>query len=177
MDRAPSEDQVVRLVWAGKIWETLVSEGQRQGRDLEDRYLEIRYEDVVRDSDRTLARLGEFTGLDLSVSQAARSTVAALGRGNTAYGEAMTGIASKGVDRWRTGLSSEELWVLQRTIGPKLEQLGYPAAEGTESGKSLSARYRMHALLAPMAIRGKRWLNRNTPLGRTARRPLEMGLE
>jgi hypothetical protein len=177
MDRAPSEDQVVRLVWAGKIWETLVSEGQIQGKGLGDRYLEIRYEDVVREADQTLSRLGEFTGLNLSVARATESSVAALGRGNTAFGEDMKGIASKGVDRWRTELDPEERWVMQNTIGPKLQQLGYPVATDIEATGSLALRYRVHSLMAPMAIRGKRWLNGHTPLGRIARRPLEMGLK
>jgi len=177
MDRVPSDDPLVRLVWSARIWESLVAEGQRQGAAVGDRYLEIKYEDVVREPDRTLSELGEFAGVDLSVARIRESNVAALGRGNTAYGEKMEGIAKQGLDRWRTELDADEREALEWAIGYKLQELGYLDSLNDRSGSGISLNYRLHSVLAPVAFRGRRWLTHHTPLGRATSGPLEMGLD
>ncbi|MFQ5745721.1 MAG: sulfotransferase [Gemmatimonadota bacterium] len=176
MDRSPSRDPVIRLLWAGRIWERIARAGRRSGARLGKRYLEIRYEDVIEDLDGALARLADFTGLELSRAAVEASEVAALGEANTAFGVGMGGVSARALQRWRSALSPEEIDVLHWSIGRTLRAFGYEAEAGSPGRGPVALRRKIHHHLSASAIGGKRFLNRHTPLGRLARKPLEIGL-
>lgn len=177
MDRSPSRDPVVRLLWAGKIWERIARAGRRSGSRLGERYLEIRYEDVIRDLDASLDRLNRFTSLGLSRAAVESSEVAALGQANTAFGGRMEGVSAGALQRWKSRLSEEEAAVLHWAIGRTLRDFGYETESPGSPGRGPEGwKRRLHARLSTTAIGGKRLLNRYTPLGRVSRKPLELGL-
>lgn len=171
-----TRDPLLQLVWGGKIWEGMVRSGIRGGRDLGQRYLEVRYEDMVADVAAVARQLHAFTGLPLSMSKIEGSRVGALRRGNTAFGDTMRGVSNKAVGRWKQELTEDESRAVEWAVRKSLRRLGYRLeVVGGAGGASVGAR--LHALAAPLLLNSKRLLNRYTPVGRRARKPLEIGLE
>lgn len=175
LDSAPSESPLVQLIWAAKHWEMMVKRGRRHGRSLGDRYMEVRYEDLVTNPGEVLPALGRFVDIELSVDEVRRSDVGALSTANSAFGEDLSGISQAPVGRWVDQLSEQEQRVINWAIGGTLAEFGYPVERpATVAGVPLMAR--AHARLSPLAFKTKRLLNRHTPVGRHSRRPLEVGL-
>lgn len=168
-----SDDPLIQLVWAGKIWAELVRAGRASGRRLGARYLELHYRDVVGDLEGQLERLNRFGKLEITPEKVEATTVSALGRSNTAFADPMKGISNKGLERWRETLSPEELATLEWAIGERLEELGYEREADPSVGVSLRAR--LHGLVAVPAMRAKRFLNKHTFLRHYASKPLDIG--
>jgi hypothetical protein len=58
-------DESIDAREAAEFWGRIVTETRRQGRALpDDRYVEVRYEDLLLDPESELRRLGEFLGID-----------------------------------------------------------------------------------------------------------------
>lgn len=168
-----SRDHRRQLLWIGSVWELQVRAGRKAARLGEDRYLEIRYEDLILNSAETVARIGEFAGLELDLDTVNRSQVGALGVSNTAFTLEQGGISEGAVDRWRTTLHDDEIALLDWHLGDLLRELGY---SGIGETYQPSWRDRVTASTSKLALDSKRILNLHTPLGRLARRPLEIGL-
>lgn len=173
-DRAPSDDPLVQLVWAAKHWEVMVNTGRQNGRALGPRYLEVRYEDLLGEPGAVVSRLSEFLDVDLSLERVQNSDVGALGRANTAFGENLTGLSDKALNRWEAELDDDEKNVVHWAVGGTLRDFGYAVPEPGSARVPLRAA--AHARLYPLAMRTKRMLNRYTPVGRVSRKPLEIGL-
>jgi hypothetical protein len=171
-----SRDPVSQLLWGAKIWEMLAREGRASGSKLGDRYLELKYEDVVTDVDGTLAALNRFLGLSIDRQAVTASRIGALGKANTPSAVPEAGISTSGVQRWSQQLERREVALLDWAIGDCLESFGYRLSE-TSGGYSATRLNRLLDRLIPPALVTKRFLNRHTPLGRFARPPLEIGLE
>jgi hypothetical protein len=78
-----------------------------------ERFLEVRYEDLVSDPAAVGHRVLEFVGVAGSEEMAV---------GLDAFGEVRTGSAG----RWRSGLSAADLELVEREAGGLLYRLGYP---------------------------------------------------
>ncbi len=169
------KDPLIQLVWAAKIWELLASTGRRSGRALGERYLELRYEDVVSRLDETIERLRDFAEIDLDRARISETKVGALAQANTAFTEdGMKGVSEKARERWREGLSERERQVVEWSIGKSLRRFGYEVSG--DPAPSIGPTVRLHSGLAPAALLTKRFLNRYTPVGRFSLKPLEIGL-
>lgn len=171
-----SEDPLVQLIWGGKLWQLLAEAGRRRGRRLGERYLEVRYEDVVADLEGTLAKLGDFAEVRFDPAEVRSARVGALKSPNTAFdAEEIGKLSDRPVGRWKA-LSPDERGLLESAIRDPLASFGYPlSSEDPPASRRARLRARAHAAAAHVLLLGKRWLNRYTPIGRIATKPLEIG--
>ena len=155
-DRLPSK------MAAGLYWDWMVSKGRRDGRDLGDDYVEVHFEDLVREPRRTLAQLGRFIGQELNYDQILRVGVGSVSAPNTSFA---AGADFNPVGRWRAGFSEEQLLVFESLVGSTLVQNGYelatknPEALNRSEFALLRASYRAY-------FDSKLYLKSRTPLGR-----------
>ncbi len=156
LDRFPSK------MAAGLYWEWMVSKGRRDGRDLGEDYIEVHFEDIVRDPRQTLARLGRFIGQELDYDQILRAGIGSVSAPNTSFG---AGATFDPVGRWRAGFSNEELRIFEALVGRTLEDNGYELAIRRKDAlrradlQLLRASYKAY-------FDTKLYLKSKTPLGR-----------
>lgn len=157
-DRTPSK------MAAGLYWEWMVAKGRRDGRDLGDDYIEVRFEDLIREPRETLARLGQFIGQELDYDQIRKVGIGSVSNPNTSFGG--EGDSSfNPVGRWRDGYSEDELAMFECLVGRELEENGYKLAT-----KDRDALKRNDLSFMRVAYRTyfetKLYLKAKTPLGR-----------
>jgi hypothetical protein len=156
LDRFPSK------MAAGLYWEWMVSKGRRDGRDLGEDYIEVHFEDIVRDPRQTLARLGRFIGQELDYDQILRAGIGSVSAPNTSFG---AGATFDPVGRWRAGFSNEELRIFEALVGRTLEDNGYELAI-----RRKDALHRADLQLLRASYKAyfdtKLYLKSKTPLGR-----------
>lgn len=115
LDSAPPE------VAAGFYWEWLVQRARRDGNQLADRFLEVRFEDLVQDPRRTLAVIGPFIGAELDYSRIIENGIGSVSRPNSSYADSRDGAP---VGRWLQADPQvrKHLW---SALGATLTELGY----------------------------------------------------
>lgn len=118
-DRLPSK------MAAGLYWDWMVSKGRRDGRDLGGDYIEVHFEELIRDPRKTLATLGQFIGQELNYDQILRVGIGSVSAPNTSFGDTAT---FNPVGRWRDQFSVDELIVFESLVGSSLEANGYKLA-------------------------------------------------
>jgi hypothetical protein len=107
-DEFAATSNLHRCLWAWRRY----TEAALAGRELGSSYLELRYEDLVRDPRGTGDRLLDFLGLDDGASR-------------TALGRALAGARADSVGRGRSAFSEADTALAGREIGPLLSRLGY----------------------------------------------------
>lgn len=174
--RSPIGDSaILRLIWAGQIWEMAVRHGRRMGEHIPNRYIEVRYEEMIQDLESVLSRLRDFLRLPLTRADVESSQVGTLASANSCFGEKMEGISNKGLNRWEKTLNREEIDTLNRLFGETLRDLGYEISAAGAS-RRLSV---WEALFSPFfywTLRINRVVKQRTPVGRMTEKPLEIGL-
>jgi len=135
-------------------WAEAVTRGRRAGGLLGgNRYLEVRYEDLVRRPEACLSSVCDFLGEELhpemlAHERLARSLVAAGG-----HVEVCEPTSPGRVGRWRRDLSPDCAWLADRLLGSLLDELGYqgPPVEkpSAAAGALLAA-----SLARYLAVRG-----------------------
>ncbi len=163
-----------QLIFAAKGWEMAVKAGRKHGKQLGDNYLEIRYEDMIRNIDDVLARVSKFAEIAVNQKTIANSTFGSLGKANTAYDYQVSGLSSKSLERWKTELTQTEKDFLHLVIGDSLKMLGYqlePVQSNIGWGLGMYSK-----LYPPFLLRMKNYLKNETPLGRLSSDTLEIGL-
>lgn len=167
---ADKQGYIRRLPWdrlpskmaAGLYWDWMVSKGRRDGRDLGADYIEVHFEDLVREPRQTLAQLGRFLAQQLNYDQILRVGIGSVSAPNTSFGDRAN---FNPVGRWRAGFSDEELLVFESLVGSALVQNGYelatknPDALNRSDSGLLRATYRAY-------FDSKLFLKSRTPLGR-----------
>jgi hypothetical protein len=121
-----TSDPVRQLLWGARIWEQMVREGRRLGRELGDRYHEVQYRDLVSAPDREVAELESFIGASIDLEKLAAEGWNLLGRGNSAFESELEGLSRGPIERWRQRLSDEELALFEWAVGDLLEELSFP---------------------------------------------------
>ena len=116
---------------AGIHWEWFVTRGRRIGRELAGDYVEIHYEDLVRNPEVVLKQLEPFVEHDLNYERIKSVAIGSVAVPNTAF----KGDTRSPIGRWQTDLSSLELCMLEGLIGETLNELGYSL--GSTPRKSL----------------------------------------
>jgi sulfotransferase family protein len=148
-------------------WRTEVRAARRLGRRLEaDRYLEVRYEDLVRDPESELRRIGDFAGIPFE--NAMLEYQGSVDLSAKPHQQSLAKAPTPGLRDWRTELSREDLAAFEGIAGDLLTELGYEVA--TPHGRAapgIGARAR----LASYAARVNAWrtaglLVRKSPLWR-----------
>jgi len=114
------------LYAAMKHWAFMVEKGRRDGPKLgPGRYLEVRYETLISETESTMRTVCEFLKLpwDPAVLQATRMK---RGVGELALFVARKPyVVSGNFRKWKTRMSAEELAVAEAVAGETLERLGY----------------------------------------------------
>ncbi len=123
--RARARDlNVYNLYHAAKFWEQYVQAGQAAGEELgEERYLEIRYEDLVADQEDRVRRICEF--LDLAFDPAVIEFRKARAEGGKTPLLARD-IDPRNVQKWRRRMSRRQLALFEGAAGDTLLRNGYP---------------------------------------------------
>jgi sulfotransferase family protein len=156
-DRKPSK------MAAGLYWEWMVNKGRRDGRGFPDDYIEVHFEDLIREPRETLARLGEFIGQELNYDLIRQVGIGSVSAPNTSFGSGSGGNFNP-VGRWRSGYLPEELTVFEGLVGRTLEENGYELATTDRDALHrpelgiMAATYRMY-------FDTKFYLKAKTPLG------------
>jgi hypothetical protein len=107
-----STGDVHRMIWA---WRRYTEAGIRDGRALPaDRYLEIRYEELVRDPEPVGARILDFLGVHRPASRSAFLT-------------ALRRVTDTSMGNWRRVFTPDDMAVIETDSGELLRSLGYRA--------------------------------------------------
>jgi hypothetical protein len=93
----------------GMHWLNNVVELQNSKSLLQDRYLELRYEDLVVDVRGSIEKIRKFAGL----------------RRRTDYESLLPNTLTNMNYKWESDLSESQIELLEKTIGGKLRELGY----------------------------------------------------
>jgi Sulfotransferase family len=157
-------DRNKRLLVAALHWKWKVEHGLQNGRRLGPDYLEVRYEDLVIDSQETLTQIGRFIAQDLDASRIQKRPLGTLSVPNTTFQEEVQRNAFRPVERWRRLLTAAELQTLESNIGPLLEHLGYKLENATIP--QFFAQEFLARTMYPQYFELKRWLKLHTVLGR-----------
>lgn len=151
-----------RLSVIGLYWEWIVQRGRESGKKLGLDYTEVHFEELVRQPNATLARLGQFIDHDLDYERIQKVGIGSVSEPNTSF---QSGAGFNPVGRWREKFPHEELKKFEGLIGTTLEDLGYPLAT-KDSGLADSAELKRMRSMYRAYFDSKLWLKANTPLGR-----------
>ena len=148
-------------------WRTEVAAARRLGARVGERYLEVRYEEVVDDAAGVLRRVCTFAGLEY---ESAMSDYA----GNVdvsakPHQQRLLQPPTKGVRDWRAQMSAADVTTFERVAGDLLRELGYEATRAPDAaGRARVAWYEARAgawRAASFALRRSLlWRRRHPPL-------------
>jgi len=130
-------DRRKTLEVAALYWDWIVRKGRKDGRSLGSDYIEVRYEELVRDPRTVLPILGAFIGQDLDYEKIERVAIGSVSKPNSSFLKEVKEGQFNPVQRWKTGLTADLLQRVEILLGPSLAQLGY-AVEN--SGEPVSSR-------------------------------------
>jgi sulfotransferase family protein len=124
---------VHRVAAASGRWLRSTRAGLRNAKAYPGRYLIVRYEDLAREPEATMHRVCDF--LDEPYEPAMLEMGGAPEHrdagGNSSFGDLEPGtISTKGIGRFRTGLSPMELRYLETTAGRPMRMVGYVPVHG-----------------------------------------------
>jgi hypothetical protein len=114
---------------AAIYWEWFVTRGQKVGRTLGEDYMEVYYEDLVREPAEVLGKVAPFIEHELDYAKITQVAIGSVTAPNTAY----RGEERSPIGRWKTDFTAEELETCEALIGGTLRELGYEPA--TEAGR------------------------------------------
>jgi hypothetical protein len=154
------------LVAAALQWQWMLRKGRGSAPALGGDYTEVRFEDLVRSPQETLATLGRFLDHDLDYERIREVAIGAVRTPSSSFGDwgrrhasraastasaEVTSSASAG--RWKEALTREQLAALESRIGDTLEQCGYQRA--TTARRKADRVY-------PLVYEVKHWLKTHT---------------
>jgi hypothetical protein len=114
------------LLVSALYWEWMVRKGRENGRRLGADYLEVRYEDLVRQPKETLRVLGEFIHHDLNHERIRQSGIGTVRTPNSSFDGATSRETFRPIGRWKE-LEGVEASRMEALLAPLLQELGYDA--------------------------------------------------
>lgn len=142
MPRLPG-DRADPAIASGLLWAFNVRMGLEQAKAIGRDYIEVRYEELTRQPQQQLTRLGEFVGHELDYERIAAQPVGTVSRPNRSF--PIEGGPSIG--RWRSILDASAAQLLENVLTNELALLGYGPCS-TARCRSLRARALRGAYLA-----------------------------
>jgi LPS sulfotransferase NodH len=136
-------DRWKTLEVAALYWDWIVRKGRKDGRALGSDYIEVRYEDLVRNPREVLQVLGEFVGQTLDYDKIERVGIGSVSKPNSSFAKEMKDGEFNPVQRWKTSLTAAQLQHLETLLGQTLKQLGYAtetSGDDTSTMPSASSR-------------------------------------
>ena len=146
-------------------WEWMVTKGRLSGSQIPDDYIEIRYEDLVKDTRPTLKTLSQFLDHDLDYDRIQAAGLGAIRKTNSSFPEEDAAGTFNPVQRWKKRLSHDQVSALEWYVGNTLDALGYARATSPQEWRS-GIRDKWLRAIYPSFLASKLWMKMNTPLGR-----------
>jgi hypothetical protein len=161
-------DRANGLLAAGLYWEWIVRKGRGFGSMLQSDYLEIMYEDLVREPAETLHRLGDFIDHDLNYERIQRSAVGSVKVPLTSFKEDLKRGQFAPVGRWKdtNKFPPKQLVLFESLVGDYLQQLGYALSDNNSPHAAHSPAVRRMRFIYRNYYDLKQWAKINTPLSR-----------
>jgi hypothetical protein len=131
---------------------------------LEANYMEVRYEQLVSDPGKSLARVSEFIQHDLDYQRILRAGVGSVKDPLTSFKDDLNHGRFTPVGRWRDKFPPEQLAWFERLVGNYLRELGYPLSDTAQLNHSFSVRKMRYVY--GLFYEVKQWAKVNTPLSR-----------
>jgi hypothetical protein len=157
-------DKKRSLLAAGLYWEWIVRKGRKLGAMLAPNYIEVRYEELVREPQHTLATIGDFLQCDLDYDRIRQASVGSVKTPLTAFKEDLQNGRFVPVGRWKEQFPAERLAEFEARIGDYMQELGYELSTDRARTHSLG-RARDRAIYAAY-YECKQWAKIHTPLSR-----------
>ena len=151
------------------FWQWLVNAGQRYGRVLGPDYMEVHYQDMVRDPRATLARVGKFIDQDLDYDRIQEVALGSVRRPNSSFHGDSAETATSNMGRWKRMFTPAQIRDIEWTIGKTLVENGYPL-ETPAADLHPPLAVRLMNFTYPLYLNTSLWLKSNTPVGRLADR-------
>ena len=157
-------------------WVANVSTGLRDGRKLsEDRYLEIRYEQLVREPELILSKICDFLNETYNPMMVAQSQLARrVGPGPDGHTEVMQSISTASVERWHSEMTLFEQKMAYRIAGALLSELGYESSDPGKFNRKEKAQFALLSIKYQLSetIRKILYATGFLTLNRNMRRPI-----
>jgi hypothetical protein len=153
------------LLATALYWEWMVRKGRQFGNHVPRDYIEVHYEELVRNPASTLARLGEFLQHDLDHDRI-QNAVGRL-KSNSSFLKEESQARANPVQRWKEKLSKQDVAAIEALVGPCLEEFGYPLTTLADDRKP-GLREKWMRAEYPFFLETKLTLKIKTPLGRLA---------
>jgi len=118
----------VDLFYAARQWARRVEAARATGRTLgDDRYMEVRYEDLAADPQRQLQHICDFLAepFDPAMLSPQQDVKDDIETDNPFHARLHEPINLASVGRWRDRLTSTDRYIVERAAGPMLRSLGY----------------------------------------------------
>ncbi|HYO42215.1 MAG TPA: sulfotransferase [Candidatus Limnocylindrales bacterium] len=119
LTRVPVLMRAFVVIEVVEAWASAVAHHRSLSRRHPDRYMIIRFEDLVREPEAEIDRLCRFLGVTLEPAMFEQKVVS---RGDRLGEE---GFDAGAADRWRTSISPGEVRWLGRLLGRRIEEMGY----------------------------------------------------
>jgi hypothetical protein len=150
---------------AALYWRWMVRRGREYGRIIGSSYMEVRYDELVREPRRVLAEVSRFIDHELDYDRILRTGIGSVSKPNTSF-EVDQKSEFTPIGRWKNLLSGDDLAVMEGLIGDILVELGYPLA--TESHRLLSqqANLALTRRLYDLRFDFKQWIKTKTRLNK-----------
>ena len=117
------------LTESALLWRDHVQDKQTWGMHNPDRYLELRYEDLLDTPDLTLARVGDFLGLPVAEIEKSDNSMAELLAQGDIHVKLTGPIDSGNKGKWRHAMSELDQALFEYFAGDVLRANGYPVSE------------------------------------------------
>ena len=110
---------------------------RRWGIQNPDKYIELRYEDILASTEAELGRLCAFAGIPYSTDllEFYRKGYATSIANSTTHAMLGTPINPANKEKWKTGMPKEDLEEFERIAGDALAAFGYPLSTAGGSGR------------------------------------------
>lgn len=146
-------------------WEWMVRKGRKHGRKFPLDYIEIHYEELLTEPQKTLQALGKFIDHDLDYERIRDAGLGRLSETNSSFREEGTKEQINPLGRWKERLSTRDIAAIEGAVGKCLTETGYTLSLPAED-RSPGIRGRWMQAVYPNFLSAKLWLKLNTPIGR-----------
>ena len=147
------------------FWRLLVGKGRQYGKAMGPDYLEVHYEDMVRDPRGTLAQVGKFIEQDLDYDRIQKVGLGSVQHPNSSFQRDSKEAGASTTGRWKRVFTPEQARNVEWCIGDLLVDTGYKLETPAEE---LRAPFdvKLMNMYYPFYLNSRYWLKWNTPFAR-----------
>ena len=149
------------------FWRWIVGKGRRYGRAMGGDYMEVHYEDVVRNPRETLAQIGQFIEQDLDYDHIQQVALGSVHDPNSSFRGDGKEAEAQTIGRWKTNFTAGEVRDIESIQADLLRATGYTLTTPPDELRP-SLAVRLMSFLYPLYFDLKFWLKSETPLARMA---------